>query len=283
MRTLPTVTAANYFEPEIETAYMGATQVKSFLQCEEAALARIQGKYRTAPSQAMLAGSYVDAHFSGTLPVFQAQHPELFKRDGSLKAEYLRAQDVINTMEASDLYMLLMAGEKQVIRTGEIAGVPFKIKIDCLLSAETCREIVNRFPEMAEALGPCEGAIVDQKVMRDMEDVWSEEERRKVSFIQFWGYDLQGAIYQAVEGHMLPFILAVGTREDPPDLRCVWLRDGHLSEKLMELEDMVPRFQAIKEGQEKPRRCEKCAWCRATRRLTHADSYPPDVERDVAY
>ena len=280
---LPAVTAANYFEPDIEMAYMGSTQVKSFMACEEAALARVQGRYRTPASQSMLVGSYVDAYYSGELPVFRAKHPQIFKRDGELKAEFQRSADIIGRMEEDDLYTLMMAGQKQVIRTGEIAGVPFKIKIDSLLDAETCREVARKFPKMAEALGPCEGAIVDQKVMRDTQDVWSEEQHRRVSFIEGWGYDIQGAIYQAVEGHMLPFLLAVGTREDPPGLGAFWLRDSHLSEKLMELEDIVPRFQAIKEGREKPRRCGKCAWCRATRRLDHAEYWPPEPEEDNIY
>ena len=38
--TLPTVTAKNYFEPDIEMAYMGSTQVKNFMRCEAAELAR---------------------------------------------------------------------------------------------------------------------------------------------------------------------------------------------------------------------------------------------------
>ena len=41
-----------------------------------------------------------------------------------------------------------------------------------------------------------------------------------------------------------------------------------LSPKLAEIEDAVPRFQAIKAGKEAPRRCEHCAYCRATRKLT---------------
>ena len=279
-KILPTVTATNYFDLEIEQVYMGATQFKNFLACEAAALAGIQGKYRTEPTTSMLVGSYVDAHFSGTLPVFQAQHPEIFKRDGSLKAEYQRANDIIARMEDDELYMLLMRGEKQVIRTGEINGVPFKIKIDSLLDAETCREIVRRFPDMASVMGPCDGAIVDQKVMRDTTDVWSEEDRIRVPFVEGWGYDFQGAIYQAVEGNMLPFILAVGTKEDPPDLIAVYLSDDHLESKLHEIEDKAPRFQAIKEGTETPVRCEKCAYCRATRKMSHAIIYPQDFGLD---
>ena len=267
-KALPMVTAENYFDPDIEMAYMGATQVKNFMRCEAAELARLKGEYRPAVTTAMLVGSYVDAHFEGTLPVFRAQHPELFKRDGTLKAEFIHANDIISRMEADELYSLLMSGRKQVIRTGEIAGVPFKIKIDSLLDGAICAEIVRRFPETASVMGLCDGAIVDQKVMRSLEDVWDDIERARVPFWMAWGYDIQGAVYQDIEGHMWPFLLAVGTKEDEPDLQAIHIRDDTLAVRLAEIEDIVPRFQAIKEGKEPPRRCERCAYCRATRKLT---------------
>ena len=267
MDKLPAVTAANYFDPEIEMAYMGSTQIKNFMRCEAAELARLQGVYVTPATTAMLVGSYVDAHFEGTLDVFKAQHPGLFKRDGALKAEFIQAERIIDRMERDELYMLLMSGEKQAIRTGEIAGVPVKIKIDSLLNAEICRETVRRFPGTEEALGLCAGAIVDQKVMRSLGDVWDEEERQRVPWWRAWRYDVQGAVYQAVEGRLLPFILAAGTKEEEPDIQAVYLSDEALSSALMEVEDLLPRFQAVKEGREKPGSCGKCPYCRAVRRL----------------
>lgn len=266
---LPIVTAENYFDPEIQMAYMGHSQFLAFERCEAAALAELRGEYTPPSSTALLVGGYIDAYFSGTLPVFQAQHPELFKRDGSLKAEYVQAQNVIARMEASELYMLLMSGEKQVIRTGEIGGVPFKIKIDSLLDGDTCEQIVERFPDTAAALSFCDdGAIVDQKAMRSMEGVWDVEEHRRLHFIEAWGYDFQGAVYQAVEGHGLPFILAVGTKEAVPYLDAIGLFGGLLQIRLAEVEDRAPRYQAIKEGRETPHRCEHCDYCKATRELT---------------
>lgn len=262
-----TLTNENYYSPEANQAYMSATWFKKFSSCEAAALAEARGEYAPAASTAMLTGSYVDAYFSGELPVFQAQHPEIFKRDGSLKAEFVHAQDVIARMESDELYMLLMSGKKQVILTGEIAGVPFKVKIDSLLDAEASRHIAEQFPETAEVMGMCDGAVVDQKVMRDMANVWSDEERAKVPFAQFYGYDIQGAIYQAIEGHMLPFILAVGTKEDAPDIGALYIPDAELAAKLAEVEDRAPRYQAIKEGRIAPRRCGKCAYCRMTKKL----------------
>lgn len=261
------LTRENYFSQEAQMAYMGSSQFKDFLSCEAAALAKIQGRYKPPASRSMLVGSYVDAWYSGELPDFTERHPDMFKKDRTLKADFLAANAIIDRMQADRLYSLLMSGEKQVIRIGEIAGVPFKIKIDSLLDAAACRQIVEEFPDAALALGFGDGAIVDQKVMRDLGDVWSDEERRMVPFAQAWGYDIQGAIYQAVEGHMLPFLLAVGTREEPADLAALYIPDDALRAKLYEVEDLAPRFQAIKEGREEPRRCERCPWCRATRTL----------------
>ena len=261
------LTRENYFSQEAQMAYMGSSQFKDFLSCEAAALAKIQGRYKPPASRSMLVGSYVDAWYSGELPDFTERHPDMFKKDRTLKADFLAANAIIDRMQADRLYSLLMSGEKQVIRIGEIAGVPFKIKIDSLLDAAACRQIAEEFPDAALALGFGDGAIVDQKVMRDLGDVWSDEERRMVPFAQAWGYDIQGAIYQAVEGHMLPFLLAVGTREEPADLAALYIPDDTLRAKLYEAEDLAPRFQAIKEGREEPRRCERCPWCRATRTL----------------
>ena len=254
-------------------AYMGSTQFKAFEKCEAAALAELKGEYHPPSSTALLVGGYIDAWFSGELPLYQAQHPEIFKRDGTLKAEYLRATEVVVRMQSDELYMLLMSGRKQVIRTGEIAGVPFKIKIDSLLDGDTCKAIVQRFPNTAAALGFCDGAIVDQKAMKDMADVWSAEDHCKIPFIEFYGYDIQGAIYQAIEGNMLPFVLAVGTKEESPDLEALYIADEDLAAKLAEVEDRAPRYQAIKEGRIQPTRCEHCDYCKATKHLTAILNY----------
>ncbi|MGL6015628.1 MAG: PD-(D/E)XK nuclease-like domain-containing protein, partial [Selenomonadaceae bacterium] len=159
-------------------------------------------------------------------------------------------------------------------RTGAIAGVPFKIKIDSLLDAGTVAEIIRRFPETEPVFGMGDGAIVDQKIMRDLEDVYSEEEMQRVSFVEAWGYTLQGAIYQAVEGNMLPFVLAVGTKEkNATDIAALYIDDRDLAASLAEIEERAPRFQAIKEEKIDPVRCERCDYCKATKKLSTIVNY----------
>ena len=267
------LTNENYFSKENQMYYMGTSQFKSFRKCEFATMAELNGEYTRPKTAALLVGSYVDAHFEGTLDLFKAQNPELFKKDGSLKSEYTQAEEIITRLEADELYMLLMSGEKQVIRTGYIAGVPFKIKIDSLLGSSEVKEIIERYPETAELFGFGDGAVVDQKIMKDMEDVWSDEEYRKMPFVEAWGYDLQGAIYQAIEGHMLPFILAVGTKEKETDIGALYIDDGDLAAKLQEVEMLAPHFQKVKQGKIPPTRCEKCDYCKATRKLSTIKNY----------
>lgn len=70
-----TLTAENYFSPENSMKYLGSSQFKSFMRCEAAALAELRGEYQREVSDALLIGSYVDAHYDGTLDIFRAQHP----------------------------------------------------------------------------------------------------------------------------------------------------------------------------------------------------------------
>lgn len=262
------LTSENYFSPEMARAYMSASQYKAFAACEAAAMAEIRGEYTRPETAALLAGSYVDAYFEGTRDSFREAHPQLFKRDGALRAEYARAEDIAKRLERDDLFRLMLSGSKQVIKTGHIAGVPFKIKIDSLLDSAGVAEIIQRFPDTANEFGFCDGAIVDLKVMRGMEPVYSEPEGYYLPFARYWGYDLQGAIYQAVEGNMLPFFLAVGTKEDPPDLAVLHIPDGDLSDRLAEVEESAPKYQAIKEGKLEPSACGRCPYCRSKKKLT---------------
>lgn len=273
--SLPKVTSKNYYDPHIQMAYMGATQFKAFQKCEAAALATLRGEWAEKKTVALLVGGYVDAYFSGELDQYKEEHPEIFssRYPYGLKSEYKMADLIIERMKRDRLYMLLMSGRKQVIRTGFIAGVPFKIKIDCLLNAAQSKQVVEQFPETAIAMGMCDGAIVDQKLMANFDSVWSPEDQARIPFVEYWGYDTQGAIYQEIEGNMLPFIINAGTKEEEPDLCAFYVSDADLAAKLAEVEDLAPHYQAIKEGREEPRRCEHCDYCRATKRLRRIIDY----------
>lgn len=241
------LSAENYYSPDAKWIYMSSTQIKSFLDCEARAVAELNGEYVQEQTDALLVGSFVDAHFSGELDKFKEEHPEIFKQRGGLRAEFVQAEQIIRRIESDPLFMLYMEGEKQVIKTGTIAGVPFKIKID------------NYMPGKA---------IVDLKVVKDFKPIYKEGEGR-LSFIEAWLYDMQGAIYQAVEGNSLPFIIAAATKEKVTDLALIQVPQHYLDASLQWLEYELPHIIEVKEGKAPPRRCEKCDYCKQTKRLTH--------------
>ena len=124
------LTEENYFSQENNMKYTGSSQIKDFMKCPACALAKLKGEWQEETSKAMLVSSYIDAAISGELDIFKEQNPEIFTRQGELKADYKVAEDVIEQMKDDPMFMKYLSGKPQVIMTGEISGVPVKIKID---------------------------------------------------------------------------------------------------------------------------------------------------------
>ena len=252
----------NYYSKESNICYMSVSQYKAFKACEAAALAEINGEYSRLITDALLIGSYVDAYFEGTLQKFKGNHPEIFMKSGELKAQYRHADYMIARATRDKIFMQYMSGEKQVIMTGMISDIPFKIKIDSYHA------------------GKC---IVDLKCMKDFSSVWDTETQKRIHWITKWGYDIQGAVYQEIvrqnTGKTLPFYIAGITKEKPePDMQLYWIPDSILSEKLSEVQNLTKRYQKIKLGELKPVRCGKCAYCRATKVISKPINFLDEVE-----
>lgn len=254
------LTAENYFSKENNTKYMSCSQFKSFHSCEASALAELRGEYQREITDALLVGSYVDAYYEGSLEAFKVQHPEIYLKNGDLKAQYRQAEYIIQRAERDILFNRFMSGEKQKIMVGEIAGIPFKIKIDSY--HESC--------------------IVDLKCVKDFELIWNPEKGQKDHFINYWGYDIQGAIYREIvrqnTGRTLPFYIAAVTKEKEPAIDILWVPDEDLDAALNEVISLAPRFQQIKDGKLQPQRCERCNYCRSTKVLTEPRNYHEDCE-----
>jgi hypothetical protein len=245
------LTAENYHSPEMNMIYMGSSQYKAFEECEAMALAEAKGEYIREKSVSLLVGSYVDAYYEGTLDKFMSENPDIFTQKGTLKAEYKQAEYIIQRLGRDELFQKYMAGQKQIIKTGEIEGILFKIKMDSYHPGK---------------------AIVDLKIMRDFENIWKDG--LKISFVEAWGYDIQAAIYQAVEGNNLPFFIAGGTKENPePDLAVLSIPQDRIDFCLNQVKENIHRFADIKKGLIEPIRCEKCPWCKSTKVLTKVIEY----------
>lgn len=242
---------------------MSASQLKAFIgtpgitACEKRALAEVNGIYSRSDSKALTLGSYVDVMLTGTeeeQDEFRESHPEMISSrgptKGELKAEYKVANDMIARAFADadngGIFMRALTGKRQRIVTGEIHGHKFKGRIDVL----------------------GDGFITDLKTVENVNrkyysDGWWD-------FISWWGYDLQGAIYQELvyqdTGNRLPFYLATLSKQNPCDIDLIQVPQDRLDEAMERVTpSALDRIAALKNGEVRPDKCDHCEWCRMTK------------------
>lgn len=251
------LTNENYFSREASIEYLSVSQYKDFcgtlgkVACEAQAMAKLNGEWEMEKTTALLVGSYVDAHFEGTLDLFRAQNPEIFTKQGTLKAEYRKAEEIINRIERDAYFMKYMSGEKQVIMTAEMFGTKWKVKLDSYIE------------------GTC---IVDLKVMKSLREAHYTRDFGMMDFITYWGYDIQAAVYQEVvrlnTGKKLPFYIAAASKEKETDIELIQIPQSTMDERLSEVEGNVSKIIMLKNGEFEPIRCEVCDYCKHTKVLT---------------
>lgn len=252
----------NYFSLDAGKDYWSVSQFKAFDKCEAAGLATVRGEYERETTSSLLVGSYVDEYFTGDLGRFQTEHPEIFKRDGTLKSEYQQAEKMIARVEREPLMMEYLTGEKQVIMSAELFDVPWKIKIDVHGGNK----------------------IIDLKTVKDFGNVYRDG-YGYMSWVEAWGYDIQGAVYQKIEqihsGRVepLPFYLVAVSKERHPDVAVLKIPQHYLDAALKIVEAKIERFDLIKHGEVPPMRCEHCDYCHDSKKLTAPTEYA--MEEDI--
>ena len=258
---MPQLCSENYYSTIANYEYMSVSQYKDFIgtygkaACEEQALAKMKGKWVEEKSTALLVGGYCDAYFEGTLDEYKLANPQIFKKDGSLKADYLHADTIIRRIERDNMFMTLMSGEKQVIMTGVIGGVKWKIKMDSYIP------------------GKC---ITDLKIVESLYKGKNVGDVGKMEFVRYWGYDIQGAIYQEVvrqnTGETVPFYIAAASKEKHPRIDWFGIPNGYLKDVLTGVELALPHVLDVKYGRVKPIRCGLCDYCADTYVITKPTS-----------
>ena len=226
--------------------YLSYSRFSKYLTCEAAAAAN----YYPPSSVAQLVGSYVDAYFSHELEDFKVEHPEIFNsKTGALKADFVGAENIIERINSDEEFKRMLSGEAQVIMTGEIDGVPFKIKMDSYKEDEF---------------------IVDLKVMKDFKPVWSDAYRSYQNFMLAYNYDIEMAIFQEIvyqnTGKKLPTYIAAITKENPADIGIFEIPQMDLDKALKTVKNNLPRIKQIMNGEIAPHRCEVCEYCKMTKK-----------------
>jgi len=254
MTLLLKVDKSNYFSKEANWEYLGASQIKSWSNCEASTLAELKGEYKREQSNSMKIGSMVHAANEGKLEEFQANHPEMFsKKTKEPLADFKTAERVISYMQNDTLIQKALSGQKEVILTAELFGVQWKIMID--------------------SYNPDKGMFADLKVMSTLYDrYYNVETGMWENFIQHYKYLAQMALYAEIErlatGRETPLVpyLVILTKQNPPDSIILKGLLEDQEQYLSEMEMAVDRIVAIKAGIEKPIPCNNCEYCRSTKK-----------------
>lgn len=249
------LTHENYYEPSME--YMSSTIYKEFCGilgrsgCQVKSLEKLRGNWIEEPTNAMIEGSYVDAHFSGNMDVFRAKNPDIFTQKGELKAQYKKMDVLIQRIERDSFFMSTLAGQKQVIMTAEMFGCKWKCYIDSYAPGKF---------------------ITDLKTSGDFMKAYWIKDLGYINFIQYWGYDIQMAIYQKIveinTGKKLPCFISVVSKDDFPDIEVIQIGQRSLDDMIIEVENNMPFILALIKGDIQPDRCERCDYCKHTKVLT---------------
>jgi hypothetical protein len=242
---------------EIKT-YLSPSSFNRFATCSAAQLAVERGEWKPEVTAPMKIGSYVDSHFSGTLEKFKEENPDIYTKSGTLRADFVKAEEIISNIEADPVFLeYITGGEQQKKVHGIIGGVPFMGYIDSYIPGK---------------------AIVDLKVCKNVRDrVYHPHSHSWVTWIEDRGYIIQGAVYRELirqmTGETLPFFIAAIDKQKYPDKEIIHIPEADLNEALAEVSERAKEFMKIRTGELPAIRCEKCDYCRSTKKLEHPISH----------
>lgn len=274
------LTRDNYYTPEADREYMSCSQYQSFCECEAKAMAKLEGRWTDPDKEAFLVGNYFHTYFEGSEAheqFIQENFDKIFKTkvikgkkgepDQTVVtgkyAPYEQADKMIEVAQNDPLIRSLidLPGENEKIMTGELWGVPWRIRLDKYV--------------------PDGRMIIDWKTVANISELkWSEAMHEKVTFIDAYGYMMRAAVYTEIEkqnahtSEDAPFIIVAISKQDYPDKEALYL--NHRQRYDYELEQIRKRLgmiQMIKAGRVKPKRCGCCDYCRATKVLTAIRPY----------
>lgn len=270
------LTRDNYYTPEADREYMSCSQYQDFLECEAAAMAKIHGLYVPEETEALLVGNYVhtaleseEAHEDWC----RTHMDKVYKMTTSKVtgevmitgkyAAFEKADKIIQVFVTDPVFQkfILMEGEEERIMTGELFGIKWKIRLDKYI--------------------PSSRMIIDYKTAADFSRTeYNYELGEKESFIEALGYLMRAAIYSEIEKQNSgstddpAFVILAVSKQDPPDRGAYLLNHRQRYDyELERVKEHMARIISVKEGRRKPTRCDRCEWCRRTKKLTGVVPY----------
>jgi len=264
------LTKENYHSIEANKEYMSVSQFKNFLVeyggCPEKELAILKGDYEDSEKECFLEGHYLHSWNEGKLEEFQESHPEIYsskgKTKGELKSNYKVIAGMIDVLKKDKFVMKLLEGQKEIIFTAEFEKIKWKIMIDVY-------NLESKY-------------FVDLKGMKDIyQRWWNRTNQSYENFIQHYGYDIQMSVYAEIErlsckrepsNWLIPHLLLV-TKQDVADHEIIYFDYKIIMQKLEYVKLFLPQILKIKQGKIKPPRCNRCHYCRKTKKIIAIKHY----------
>ncbi|WP_376715863.1 PD-(D/E)XK nuclease-like domain-containing protein [Enterococcus dongliensis] len=247
----------NYYSNEADWQYMSVSQFKDFMKCEAATLAKLKEEWKpNSDDTALIVGNYVHTYFESELAheeYIDENRQVILKKDGTERAAFVQAIDMIEALEYDDFFNFVYQGEKEVILTGDLFGTEWKARIDCFNYDK--------------------GYFVDLKTTRSLSQrYWSERYGGYVSFAEEYGYIMQMYVYKQLlekkfNKEVTPYIFAV-TKESPPDISAIQIHPARYDFEHYTIEEKLPHILRVKMGEDAPTACGKCEYCRKNKRLS---------------
>lgn len=264
------LTRDNYYTPEANREFMSCSQYQSFLKCEAAAMAEFEGRYKPSDSEALIVGNYFHTAMESEeahREFCEAHFDDIYKVSVSKKtgetvikgkyAPYEKADQMLSTCFADPVikHLIDMPGENEVIMTGKLFGLPWRIRLDKYVAD-------NRL-------------IIDWKTCADINKTeFNPILGERESFVEAMGYMMRAAVYTEIERQFTgrdsdaDFVIVAVSKQDPPDKAALLL--NHRQRYDYELEQVRKNMEQIikvKSKMVKPRRCGMCEYCRSTKVL----------------
>jgi hypothetical protein len=249
----------NYYSNEADWHYISVSQLKNFLKCEALALATVKGEWEVDENNKnFLVGNYVHSFFESRTAhkrFIEENKDKMFssRKPYGLLKDFQIADQMIERLKSESAFGQLYQGEKEVIVTGNLFGVTWKAKIDCL-------NVEN-------------GYFVDIKTVKDIhEKKYDEYWGPQSNFIERYGYLIQMSVYrelleQQYGKQFVPFIAAV-SKQTPSDVALITLDESKMMSELARVEQAIEHVQRVKMGEEAPEWCGTCEYCRSHKKIT---------------
>lgn len=241
----------NYHSPQVKRKYLSSSDVKQAIKCEFAWKA-----YRTGHMQededkeAFKQGNLFEVMLSGTdeeIRLFQENNFDMFssrgETKGELKSAYRSVMDCVESVQRQPFLMdIIRNSRKQVIMTGKILGLPFRVMCDLIYT---------------------DGSVYDLKCMKSFNREWSIRAETFVEWYEAWNYPVQLWIYKEIaeqNGLTVPNVGLIAGSKQNADVQALRFGNDLIAQAKADALYEIERMKDILNGAE-PMRCESCKAC----------------------